>query len=51
VKGAADCLVALGRREESRPICARALAIREQALGPADPLTVETRNSCAAENR
>ncbi len=47
----ARCLVALGRTEESRPVCNRALAIREQALGPDDPLTVETRNLCAAENR
>ena len=44
----ADCLVALDRREESRPVCARALAIRERALGASDPLTVATRNACAA---
>lgn len=47
LKSLADALVALGRREEARPLCARALAIREKALGTADPLTVETRKSCA----
>lgn len=49
LKSLADCLAALGRREESRGYCARALAIREKARGADDPLTVETRKSCAAQ--